>query len=188
MACGMLTDPPEAFTTSKEVPAANPPADVSIDLAVIVLPFAVRAPPLATLTVLAVSGRFDPDVVRVVVPVPPRMTIVFATRPRVAIVNTTVEDPPSKTTELNSLPLRLAPPKVIVWSVDALKVTVADPEDHEAEVDAFVQFPETVHASEPNAMYDAAEETSTFPVIDTLPEAEVREPPANVRFPLTVSG
>jgi len=61
---GMLMDPPDAFTTTVDVPAVNTPVDVSIDLAVIVLPFAISDPPLATLTVVAVIGKFEPDVVR----------------------------------------------------------------------------------------------------------------------------
>ena len=62
---GMLTDPPEAFTTTVDVPAMNTPADVSIDLAVIVLPFAISDPPLPTDTVVAVTAKFEPDVVSV---------------------------------------------------------------------------------------------------------------------------
>lgn len=67
-------------------------------------------------------------------------------------MNVTIADPPLNTTVLNSLPLRFAPAKVITCDEAALKVTVAVPEDHEAEVEAFVQLPETVHASEPKAM------------------------------------
>src|SRR5712691_814384 len=61
---GMLMDPPEAFTTMVDVPATNTPADVSIDFAVTVLPFAISDPPVATLSVVAVTGKFEPDVVR----------------------------------------------------------------------------------------------------------------------------
>lgn len=112
--------------------------------------------------------------------------IAFATRPREAIVKVTVEDPLSNTTVLNSLPVKLAPANVMVWSELALNVTTADPADQDAEVDAFVQFPETVHASEPKTMYDDADETFTFPVTKTLPDVEVRDPPGNIRSPFTV--
>jgi hypothetical protein len=78
--------------------------------------------------------------------------IALATSPREAIVNVTVDDPLLNTTMLNSTPLRLVPAKVMVCADDALKVTVADPADQDADVEAFVQEPETVHASEPKAM------------------------------------
>ncbi len=112
--------------------------------------------------------------------------IAFATRPREAIAKVTVEDPLSNTTVLNSLPVKLAPANVMVWSELALNVTTAVPAPHEAEVEVFVQFPETVHASEPKTMYDDADETFTFPVTETLPDVEVSDPPVNVMSPFTV--
>jgi hypothetical protein len=151
-AWGTRIDPPVVFTTMVEVPAANMPAEVSNDLTVNVLPFAVNAPPLDTVNVFARTGRFNPEVVRVAVPEPPRIATVFATKPRVAIVKTIVEAPLSNTTPLNSLPVRLAPANAMVWSEVARNVTVADPADQEAEVETFVQFPKTVQASEPNTM------------------------------------
>src|SRR5439155_750251 len=72
--------------------------------------------------------------------------------PSEVIVNVVVEEPLSNSTVLNSLPAKLAPANVIVWSVVALNVTTADPADQDAEVEAFVQFPETIQVSEPNAM------------------------------------
>jgi hypothetical protein len=62
--CGIRIDPPDALTTRVEVPAVNPPAEVSIDRIVIVLPPAVSAPPPAT-TRLAPPVMLFPDVVRV---------------------------------------------------------------------------------------------------------------------------
>ena len=59
--------------------------------------------------------------------------------------------------------------------------------DHEAEVEAFVQLPPIVQFSEPNAMYEAADAMSTFPVIVTFPDVEVSAPPESVRFPATES-
>jgi len=152
MACGIWIDPPEPLTTMREVPAVNVPKEVSIDLTVIGLPFALRAPPLATINEVALIARLEPDVDRVVVPVPPWIVMLFAARPRAAIVKATVDAPLSKITVLNSLPFRPVPAKVIVWSDVALKVIVPDPADQEAEVEAFVQLPETVQASDPNAM------------------------------------
>lgn len=76
----------------------------------------------------------------------------FATKPPDAIVKVTLEDPLLNTTVLNSLPARFAPAKAMLRSDAELKVTVDDPTDHEAEVEAFVQLPEIVHASEPKAM------------------------------------
>lgn len=58
----------------------------------------------------------------------------------------------SKTTELNSAPARFAPANVIVCEAALAKVTVPVPAAHDAEVLAFVQEPETVQDSEPNAM------------------------------------
>ena len=110
------------------------------------------------------------------------------TKALVAIVNATVGAPLLKTTLLNSgaFPGRAA--NVIVWSDDELNVTVAVPIAHDADVEAFVQDPEMVHDSEPNAMYDPAADMLTFPVMTTGPEVESSAPPARVRLPLTVNG
>jgi hypothetical protein len=186
MTWGIRMDPPDAFTTTVDAPGVNVPAEVSTDLTVIVLPLAVRTPRLATFNAPALRGRFEPDVLRVVVPEPPRMVIELAIRPRAAIVNVTVDEPLLNTTALNSLPRRLAPAKVIVCAELESKVTVPDPATQAAEVELFVQLPKTVQASEPNAMYEEFEETSTSPPIATVPEVETRYPPVRVRLPFTV--
>jgi hypothetical protein len=151
--CGMLTEPPEAFTTTVEDPAANVPRRVSIEATVIVDPLAVSAPPPATFNVVALTGRLEPLVSRVVVPAPPPTVRVPPTRsPRVAIVNVTVAAPELKVTPANSFPGRFDPAKVIVCAVAALNMTVALPAFQDPEVLAFVHEPDTVQAPEPNAM------------------------------------
>jgi len=147
-----LIEPPELFTTIVEVPAANTPAAVLNDRTVMTLALATRAPPTPTVSAFAVIGRPEGEVVTVVVPDPPWIVIEFATSPFEAIMNVVVEEPLSNSIVLNSLPAKLAPAKVMIWSEVALNVTTADPVDQDAEVDAFVQFPETVQDSEPNAM------------------------------------
>ena len=149
--CGMLMDPPDAFTTTVEVPAVNSPAEVSIDWTVIVLPFATSTPPAETVTVAAVTARFAPEVLSVIVPGPPWIVIVRARRPETAIVNVTEEEPLLNTTASNSGLLKWVPANAIVWSELELKVTIPVPADHDPEVEVFVQLPEIVHASEPNA-------------------------------------
>lgn len=67
-----------------------------------------------------------------------------------------------------------------------MKTTVPVPAAQEALVDAFVQTPVTVHVSDPNAMYEAVDDTLTLPVTIPLPEAEVIAPPLRVTFPFTV--
>ena len=60
---------------------------------------AAAAPPAATVRDLAVMGRFDAEVDRVVVPAPPWMRKAFAARrPFAAIVKVTVDDPPLSVT------------------------------------------------------------------------------------------
>jgi len=147
-----LMEPPETFTTMVEVPAMNAPADVLNDRIVMTLALAVRDPPTPTVSALAVIGRLEPEVVTMVIPGPPWIVIAVATRPPEAIVKVVVDDPLLNTIVLNSFPAKLAPAKVMVWSEVALNVTTADPEDQDAEVDAFVQFPETVQASDPNTI------------------------------------
>src|SRR5213594_4480831 len=147
-----LMEPPELLTTTIEVPGANAPAAVLSDRTVRMLAFAVSAPPPPTVSVFVIIGRLAPDVVSVVVPGPPRIVIVCATRPLEASVNVVVEEPPSNSIVLNSLPAKLAPANVMVWSVVASNVTTADPADQNAEFEAFVQLPEMVQVPEPNAM------------------------------------
>src|SRR5213594_1144882 len=135
-------EPPETFTTIVEVPAANAPADVLNDRTVMMLALATSAPPNPTIIALAVIGRPEAEVATAVVPGPPWMVIAFATSPFEAIMNVVVEEPLSNSIVLNSLPAKLAPAKVMTWSEVASNVTMADPADLDAEVDAFVQFPE----------------------------------------------
>src|SRR6266571_2308503 len=112
--CGTLMEPPEMLTTTVEVPAANVPAAVLSERTVKMLAFAVSAPPTSTVRAFAIIGRFAPEVVNVVVPGPPCITTVCATRPSEAIVNVVVEEPLSNSIVLNSLPAKLAPANVMV--------------------------------------------------------------------------
>lgn len=91
---GTSTVPPDVPTTIVEVPAANPPALVSMERTVIVEPFALSAPPAPTVRPTAATERFDADVDSVVVPAPPCTVRTFATRNAfAAIVNVTVVAP-----------------------------------------------------------------------------------------------
>lgn len=67
--CEMLMDPPDALTTTVEVPTVNMPRCVSIDVTVMVLPFAVKVPVLARVSVAAAITRLDAEVSRIVFPV-----------------------------------------------------------------------------------------------------------------------
>ena len=67
-----------------------------------------------------------------------------------------------------------------------VNVTVPVPASQEAEVDALVHVPLTVHASDPKAIADAADEMLTAPVIVTAPDVDVRSPPLIVRDPTDV--
>lgn len=127
-------------------------------------------------------------VARVVVPLPPWTVRVPAQlRALTAIVNVTVDAPLLKVRLLNSAALAGRAAKVIVWANDDVKVTVAVPIDQLADVELFVHEPLTVQDSEPNAMYEAAEEIATFPAIATAPEVDVSAPPDIVRPALAVS-
>ena len=103
-------------------------------------------------------------------------------------MNVTVEAPLLKVTLLNSAAFPGRAAKVIVWADDAVKVTVAVPIDQLADVELLVQDPLTVHDSEPNAMYEAAAEIVTFPVMLTAPEVEVSAPPDSVSPAFAVKG
>lgn len=150
--CGILIVPPEALTTIVEVPTEKVPNVVSMDVTVIVDPFAARVPFAATVRVEAPISRFAALVSSPVAAVPPPMLKVPATiSPRAASVNVTAEPPESKTTFANSGPLRLLPANVIVCAEEELNVTVAVPGDQEADVLAFVQDPEKVHDPDPKA-------------------------------------
>src|SRR5256712_50493 len=112
--CVMLMEPPEMLTTTVEAPAANAPAGVRADRNHRLLAFAVSAPPTSTVRAFARIGRLAPDVVNVVVPGPPCIATVCATRPSEAIVNVVVEEPLSNSIVLNSLPAKLAPANVMI--------------------------------------------------------------------------
>jgi hypothetical protein len=185
-AWGTLIVPPDAFTRTVEVPVVKLPALEFMDTTVSVEPLAVSDPPLATVSVVVVMARFEPDVDKVVVPVPPCTVTAPAFRARALIVYVTVLAPLLKTTARNSFEERLDPANVIVWLPEELKVTVAVPADHEALVEAFVHEPDMVHAPLPNAMKAVAEAMFTLPV--TLPlEAPAMESdalPERVRPPV----
>src|SRR5213592_786392 len=132
--CVTLTEPPERLTTTVDVPAANTPAAVLSERTVRMLALAVSAPPTPTVRAFAIIGRLAPEVVNEVVPEPPWIAMVWATRPSEAIVNVVVSERLSTSTVLNSLPARLAPANVMIWSIVPLNVTTADPADQDAEV------------------------------------------------------
>jgi len=140
--CVMLTEPPDAFTTTFEPPTVNVPRWVSADVTVIVDPLAVRAPPAFTTNVTALIARFEPLVFSVVVPAPPEIESVPPTsRLFAAIVKVTVEAPELNVTfPANS---RVGLPKVIVREADELKV-IGAAKLHEAEVEEFVHDPDAV--------------------------------------------
>lgn len=102
---------------------------------------------------------------------------------RVAIVNVWAEpDEDSKVTLLNSFSPRFAPAKVIVPPVALVKVTVPVPfSQPAASVEALVHVPVTVQLSDPKSIAEEAEEMFTLPVMETVPEVEVRSPPDIVR-------
>src|SRR2546427_4485195 len=112
--CATLMEPPEMLTTTVEVPAAKSPPAVLSDRTVRMLAFAVSDPPTSTVRAFAIIGRLAPEVVNVVVPGPPCIATVCATRPSEAIVNVVVEEPPSNSIVLNSLPAKLAPANVMI--------------------------------------------------------------------------
>jgi hypothetical protein len=182
---GTLIVPPEVFTTTVPL-VVNEPAEVSIDVTVIVDEPAVSVPLAATVSAATVRARFD--VARVVTALPPWTVIEPAVRPRVLIVKVTALEPLLKTTVENSFADRLDPAKVIVCDVAALNVTVAVPPDHEALVEAFVHEPLKVHGPLPKAMYAPDAEMFTLPVTLPLdaPDMEMLALPDRVRVPVTV--
>src|SRR5947199_392379 len=118
-------------------------------------PLEIRLPLKTDVELVSVSAPDQVMLETKVVLIPGLTTMLYkvcVTRPSAAIVNVVVEEPLSNSTVLNSLPARLAPANVMIWSVVALNVITADPADQDAEVEAFVQFPETIQVSEPNAM------------------------------------
>jgi hypothetical protein len=179
----MLMDPPEAFTTTEEVPTVYVPADVSMLVTVRVEPSAVRIPPTPTVRVTALTAKFEALVSKVVVEDPSEMVSAAPIlRPRVAIVKVwAVAALDVKVRLLNSFTDRFAPAKVIVPPVAEVNVTVAVPGFQDAEVELFVHVPAIVHVSDPKAMYELADEMLTIPLMVTLPDVDVRAPPLIAR-------
>lgn len=113
--CGMFVVPPEAFTTTVDVPTVNVPRWVSIEVTVSVDPLATIEPPALTFRATAFNGSEETPVFSVVTPVPPATVRVPAVlSPRAARVNVTVAAPALNVTLLNSLPARFVPANVIV--------------------------------------------------------------------------
>src|SRR2546422_153838 len=113
--------------------------------------FAVRMPPLPTLSAPPVRPRLAVasavvEVPSEIVSVPPQISAL------VAMVNVWA-DAADEVNEmsLNSLPGRFVPANVIVPPVALVNVTVPVPGIHEADVDAFVQVPVTVQVDVPMA-------------------------------------
>jgi hypothetical protein len=77
---------------------------------------------------------------------------------------------------LNSLPERFAPANVIVPPVALLNATLPVPAAHDADVEAFVQVPVTVHMDEFRARYPFAVLMLTFPLIETTDAFAVSAP------------
>jgi hypothetical protein len=185
--CEMLIAPPDALTTTEDVPTVKVPRWVSIEVTVMVDAFAVSAPPAFTFNVIALIARFAPLVFRVVVPAPPAtVRVPPVLKAFVDIVKATVAAP-----ELNVM----LPPnscatfaKVIVCEAPELKV-IGAMKFHEADVEELVQDPETVHEPPPaEVMYPAALFTVTLAAVETV-DAFVRRipvPPPTVIPPPTV--
>jgi len=172
---------PDVSVSAPEVPLPTATFDT-----VTVEAFAAKLPASPTATPPPVKPRLP--VASVVVPAPPcTVRVPDQTRALAAIVKVTVEAPLLKVTLLNSAALAGRAAKVIVWADDDVKVTVAVPINQFPDVELLVQEPLTVHNSEPNAMYEAAAEMFTFPVMLTAPEVEVSAPPDIVRPALAVS-
>ena len=147
---GTLTVPAEADTTIVEVPGVRVPADVSMDVTVMTLARAFRAPFVPTVNVPALMARLAAEVSRVVVGIASLTCTVPALSARDAIVNVcAIPAEEANTTVENSFPLRLLPAKVIVPPVAEVKITVAVPADQEADVELSVHVPANVHDAPP---------------------------------------
>ena len=184
--CEMLIVPPDALTTTVEVPTVNVPRWVSIEVTVMVDALAVSAPPAFTFNVIALIDRFTPLVFRVVVPAPPAtVRVPPVLKAFVDIVKTTVAAPELNVTLPPNSCATLA--KVIVCEAAELKVMGAA-KFHEAEVVEFVQDPETVHEPPLEVTYPAELFTLTSAATKTV-DAFVRripDPPLTVIPPPTV--
>src|SRR5207245_11090159 len=111
--------------------------------------FAISTPPLPIVSAPPVRARLL--VARVVVPAPPWTDKVPDQMRRfVAMVNVTVDAPLLNAMSLNSAAAPGRTAKVIVWEADELNV-MGDAKLQDADVDAFVQDPETVHEPAPPA-------------------------------------
>jgi hypothetical protein len=123
-----------------------PPVIVTFDTLTIEA-FAVRRPPLPTMIAPPVRPRLA--VASVVVPAPPWTVRVPAQISGfVAIVNVTVDAPLLNATSLNSAALPGRTAKVMVREADELNVIGAR-KSQDADVEAFVQEPETVQEPAP---------------------------------------
>ena len=121
-----------------------PPIIVTFETAVVDA-FATRRPASPITSAPPVKARSF--VVRVVIPLPPwTVRIPDQRRLFAAIVKVAVDAPELNVTLPPNSGARLA--KAIVWEDDALKVIEAA-KLHDAEVDTFVQAPETVHKPAP---------------------------------------
>jgi len=109
--------------------------------------FAVRIPASPRLSAPPVRARLL--VARVVAPAPPWTDKVpDQIRRFVAMVNVTVDAPLLNAMSLNSAAAPGRTAKVIVWEADELNM-MGDAKFQDADVDAFVQDPETVHEPAP---------------------------------------
>jgi len=113
-----------------------------MDVTVMSDPFAAKLPPAFTFSVAAEIERFDPPVLRVVVPAPPEiMSVPPIVSAFEAMAKVTVDAPELNVTLPANSGVRL--PNVIVCEADELNVTDAA-KLHDTDVDALVQDPLTV--------------------------------------------
>jgi len=135
----------QAPVVSVSVPDA-PPVIVTFDT-LTAEAFAVRTPAFPIVSAPPVRTRLL--VARVVAPAPPWTDKdPDQIRRFVAMVNVTVDAPLLNVMSLNSAAAPGSTAKVIVWEADALNVMGAA-KLQDADVDAFVQDPETVHEPAP---------------------------------------
>src|SRR5882672_3211478 len=152
----------------------------------IVEAFAVRMPPLPTVSAPPVNPRLavtravveDPsDTVRVPPQFTPIVCIVKACADAADEVNVML---------LNSVPGKFVPANVMVPPVALANVTVLPPAAHVADVDALVHVPLTVQFELPRLTLVAAVRIVTFPVTVTV-EFRAMKVPCTSKSPFTVS-
>jgi len=155
----------------------DPPVIVT-SLTATVEAFAVSIPALPSVNAPPVRPRLAVESV-VVDDVSETVRVPLQRKSRVAIVNVIGEaEEDWNLTLLNSLSLRVAPPKVIVCATELAKSTSPVPVSHTAlSVDALVQRPVIVHVSDPNVIAEAADEMFTPPVMLPAPDVLVVSPP-----------